>query len=260
MATKRYVDLNKRKLNFNRVELTIYVALAVIFGIILLYNILASELFAWPGWFIAGVAILIAVTIRNIFYIRQLSAFEFLKPETYQRYQFNIALALLGYVFSIFMLPGNILQVIMSGTFFKPWNFLVLFFAGLILGLIGLIFNLHFPIRRRELELVDEEREQVKKWRQDLDDQLAKFRGTGELPLLDLTTPGNQPPVDVDTMTAIRERMDYIIKYLDHVRRNQYVIIARYDVTEVKLLKSQVALRLLLWVSVFLSIRILILI
>ena len=258
MENKRYVDLNKRKLNFNRIELAFYITLSAIFLIILLYNIFASELFAWPGWLIGGITILTLLTSRNIFYIRQLSAIEFLKAGTYQRYQFNVALALIGFVLAFFTLPGNLVLQALPAILISPYNLITYFLIGLLLGLFCIILNLHFPIRRRELELADEEKEQVKRWRQDLDDDLAKFRGTGELPIINLTTPGNPPPIEIDTMTAIRERMDYIIKYLDHVRRNQYVIIARYDISEVNLTKSQVTWRLLLFVTVLLSIRILI--
>ncbi|MBN2088574.1 hypothetical protein JW964_03130 [candidate division KSB1 bacterium] len=260
MAEKRYVDITKRKNNFNRIELIIYIVLAIIFVGTLIYNMIAKELFDWPGWFIIGIVILMMITLRNIFYIRQLSGSEFLKPEIYQRYRFYIAFALLGFILAFFFLPGTILLKILPTALLKPYNFIFYFTIGFSFSLIALIINLHLPIRFRELELASAEENEVRRWRQDLDEEWRKFREADELTLQNLNKPGNPPPVEVDTMTSIRERMDYIIKYLDHVKRNQYILVARYDITGVKLIKSRVALQVLLAISLFVAIRILFLV
>ena len=256
MADVKYVDMQKRKLNFqSRIEPFSYGLLILIIIFIMIINIVKKGLFTSDGWLSIGLFILFFISFRNYFFIKQLSPIEFLKPDTYRRFQAMILLPLVGFILVTSLIPSTFIRDILPDSIPSPIDAIFYFLLGLALGTICIAVNLHIPMRSRDLELAFEEKEQVKKWRKNLDKEWEKFREVNEEELQKFSNP-DAPPTDISTLTIIRERMDSIVKFLHHVRRNQYVIIARHDITGNKLVQSQVTLRFLFLISIIVAIKI----
>lgn len=248
MAETRFVDIQRRKAAFqSQYELYLYLALGLGVVIALVMNALKVGLFAWQGWLAVGLLTLVAMSIRNYLYVKQLSALEFFKVETYRRAQVMIFISFLGLGLVIALLPRSAVLALLPPTVPFPLNAISYLLLALLAGVAVIAVNLHLPARSRDKELLFEEKENVSRMRRDLEEEWDKFRGESEETLSNLSRPGVPSPLETTTLTAIRVRMDHTVKYLEHVRRNQHIIIQRHhDGAEKNLILSQIAMRFLL--------------
>lgn len=163
MAETKNVNIQKRKSKFqSRIEPLIYLLLGISILVILVINTFKYGLFGWQGWLIIGLLSLTLISFRNYHYIRQLSALEFLSPNTFQRYQVTLGLAFLGFLLTIISLPGETISHTLPDTVPFPINAIFYLGVGLLTGFLLIIINLHIPVRSRDYELVAEEKKQVR--------------------------------------------------------------------------------------------------